>query len=154
VRNLVCKCCGMKFKARGKLKYAPGHAPSRSEIARKSLSNTAKQHIPIEEFRPALLKIKNESGLSWRELADRAGRSFGAFTDLVYGPNKYWVSHEVAEDIFKRLSGISMPPTPRQEAQYTVLRRKDQSEQRAVTLKDNKLQERKVKIAALREQLG
>lgn len=115
--------------------------------------NTADERIPAEEFKVALLSLKSDLGLSWAQMAERTGRSRGTLSSYT-NPKRVWVGKSTAEDILRRLKGQSRPPTPSQQASYTSLRRKDQSDQRSQTLADRKRLVRKAQIDELRQRLG
>lgn len=149
-----CGCCGEEFETTSHMrKYAPGHTPSHSDRARTVSRRKTEEQIPAKEFHQTLLRIKAEQGMTWEQMADKTGRTLGSISSYSRKSAK-WVSREHAEELLLRLSGAPLPPTPLQEAKYTALRRKDQSEQRAVTLSSNKLDDRKASVAALRVKLG
>lgn len=113
----------------------------------------AEENVSMEAFVVAIMKFKEANNLTWAQMDARAGRSPGVLNSYRWGGRKY-VSRAVAEDILGRLNGHSKAPTRLQQAEYTDKARKDQANQRAETLRDNKLQERKAKVAELRKSLG
>jgi hypothetical protein len=151
MRTQTCKCCGEVFESVNKRRYKPEHLPSRSERSRLVASRTAEKEIPAESFKKLLLAIKEEQGLSWSELAHKAGRSRGCMNDYMYRTD--YVTKKAADDIVKRLTGVPMPPTPRQAVEYAALKQKSQLELRTDSLKAGRYIDRKAKIDNLRTKL-
>lgn len=153
MRNLKCACCGEAFRSKYILKYAPGHTPSHGDIVKSGHVARAVGTVDAQTFKKLLLKVKEDKGYTWKQMAERVGRSRGCIESYAYGKKGY-ISKDVADDILKRLSGEALAPTPRQAAEYSTLKHKDQIAHRNDTLKANRQNERKVKLARLRESLG
>jgi len=115
--------------------------------------NQAESEVSAVDFAALLKKLKEGHGLTWAQMADRTGRAPGTLKSYAFG-KRTWVSQKVADDILQRLAGVALPPTPRQQAVYTQLRRKDQSEQRSETLSSRKLGDRKAQVEQLRSKLS
>lgn len=149
-----CACgCGEMFTGNHTRKYAYGHSPSKADCGRMKLPRNLDQYVEADVFNLLIHRIKDEQGLTWEDVAWKTGRKLGTISSFGRS-GKQWVSKDLADDMITRLAGTAKVPTPRQEKEYTALRRKDQSEQRSETLKGQKLEDRKAKVAKLREQLG
>lgn len=116
------------------------------------MRNKPKEFISAQAFSTALKEVKAHRGLTWREMADLAGRSPGTMSAFAHHKRQN-VLKETADDILRRLSGEPLPPTSRQTAEYTAMARKTQTDQRSETLKSKKLDERKAAVAELRTKL-
>lgn len=153
IRTINCQCCGEEFQGNHTRKYAPGHTPSNSEQQRTVVSRKYEDAISASDFNELLLRAKREQNLTWEDIAYITGRKLGTISSFGRSGKK-WVTRELAEDVIKRLAGHAKVPTPRQEAEYTSLRRKDQSQQRAIALRANKLEDKRAIVEKLRQQLG
>lgn len=118
-------------------------------------ARTAKEagDLPIQEFQQVLRDLKERNSWKYKDMAALTGRTTSQISGLCLSRTKKTVTKALAEDILARLMGASLPPTARQQAEYTKKARRDQSDMRAETLRDNKLQERKAAVARLREHL-
>lgn len=116
------------------------------------MRNKQLEYISAEVFATTLKEIKAQKGLKWREMAVITGRSPGTLSAFAHGKREF-VLKNTADDVIRRLSGEPLPPTLRQQAEYTVLARKTQSDQRTETLQSKKLGERKAQVAELRRKL-
>lgn len=154
IKTKQCGCgCGEMFTGNHSRKYAEGHAPSKADCGRMKLPRNLDDYVDADVFNLLIKRIKNEQNLTWEDVAWKTGRKMGTISSFGRSGKK-WVSKDLADDMLKRLAGTAKVPTPRQEKEYTALRRKDQSEQRSETLKGQKLEDRKAAVADLKRKLG
>lgn len=110
--------------------------------------------IPIEEFQKTLLALKSKHEWTWAQVASLTGRKISHISAIAHDKNKKTIKRETAEDILSRLAGAARVVTEQQKAEYTALSRRDQADQRAETLREKKLAERRANVAKLRDALG
>lgn len=67
--------------------------------------------VPVQKFREVVLRLKEQRGLTWAELADMAGVSVKTLRSAVYVPNKKYVTREWATAFFQRASGMAVTPS-------------------------------------------
>ena len=111
----LCECgCGdrVNFSSLGRPnRYINGHKIDVDGMLGKQYEN---HYIPAERVREALGKIREERGWTVKQLAEQAGISHGHMKVVLYSQTKYkkygfdvaWV-----ENVFRRLKGLSAPPT-------------------------------------------
>lgn len=124
----VCECgCGeyVNFTYVGKPnRYVIGH---KIDIDKMLDSQYKNNYIPVKRVREALQKIKAERGWTIKELAEHAGVSNSHMKTILYDNTKYrkygfeaqWV-----ENMFRRLQGMSAPPTTYMLKQFKVVERR------------------------------
>lgn len=113
------------------------------------MRNKSVEYVSAQDFADAIKKIKAEKGLTWEEMGNRAGRAPGTIASYAFG-NRERIEKTTSEDILLRLSGARLEPTARQQAEYTAMARKMQTDQRSETLQSKKLDQRKAIVAELR----
>lgn len=121
-----CKCdCGgdVSIGPKGPRDFINQHAVRVQEIrdvmSEASRRNKEAERVPIDKLRILFRDYKDKNGLTWREVADRAGMSHHHVQTLMYdkrpkvkGMSKEWVSR-----LLERLSGKATTPTHFQTSQ-------------------------------------
>lgn len=108
LRTRTCECgCGQAVSLRkGK--------PSRFKQGHNSVvapPNVRPDNIPIEDFRRAVRKLKNDKGWTWVQMAVAASMSDKHLYNLMGNKIQKSVQREWATDFFRRLAGLGAPPT-------------------------------------------
>lgn len=117
----LCACgCGERvgFTSQGKPRtYAGQNHHLRVMDMSKMISDLhakradEEDRIPIEVFRKAARKIKEDRGWSWRQLAEAGGWSENHVKAMMFDKRAKNVGRELGENFFKRIQGIPVPPS-------------------------------------------
>lgn len=110
----TCGCgCGepVSFKNGKPYRFRVGHGRRTEESHRKYVESFTSDNIDREAFRKAIKKIKVERHLTWQEMADICGLSYSNLNSIIFKKRDATMKRKTAEQILKRLAGISTPPT-------------------------------------------
>jgi hypothetical protein len=115
----LCACgCGERVTIRqdnGKVrKYAHLYTPFSDPDFLHWVGSYPRDTIDKATFRAALVRVKDQKGWTWRELEHRAGLKPGHIDSVIYDKRRIGVGRDWARDLFRRLAGESLPPTPYQ----------------------------------------
>lgn len=84
----------------------------------------AAPRVDAEKFRTWLKRFHDDSGMSWRQMAEKAGVNHGWINSVVYcgSGNKYGISMEIVEGVVRRLHDMPSKPSKRMLNEQTKLR--------------------------------
>lgn len=117
--NIVpnCECgCGepVAFGRDGEPnRYILGHTPF-DPVKAADAKFGAGERVDIQVVREALRKAKEKQGLTWSQVAEKAGLSGPVLNQLLYDKRaytKYGPDKQYVENMFRRLLGFSAPPS-------------------------------------------
>lgn len=128
-----CKCgCGqdVNFDAHGKINsYTLGHNGLSLEQKRAATVEYLSKvdRIDIDKLRVALRNYKDSSGLTWREVAEKAGIGYQQLQDILYNDKmntSVGMERELVENMLRRLLGHAAPPSRHMLAEQAKMRRR------------------------------
>lgn len=67
--------------------------------------------IPIDKFRAAVFKVKEERGFTWQSMADAGGWSRNQLNYYAHDKRVKSIGRQLGEDFFKRIAGIPTEPS-------------------------------------------
>lgn len=67
--------------------------------------------IPIDKFRAAVRKVKDEHGFTWQSMADAGGWSRNQLNYYAHDKRVRSIGRKLGEDFFKRIAGIPTEPS-------------------------------------------
>lgn len=117
----LCACgCGerVKFDSRGNPRtYAAQNHHMRVSAMREKVIKAHERRaeeldaIPIDKFRAAVRKVKEDRGWSWRQMAEAGGWNYNHIKSTMYDKRLKTINRKIGEDFFKRIQGIPTEPS-------------------------------------------
>lgn len=111
----ICQCgcgeTGLSFTHGVPRKYKQGHINRVPEVLERRAKTFAKTHIPIEDFRKAWKKIREQRGYTNAQMAEISGMTFSQMNEIMYGKRKQFITKKLAERVLRRLAGMATEPT-------------------------------------------
>lgn len=117
----LCECgCGERvgFNSQGRPRRFAGqnHHYNVDEIRVKVSEEHARRadeenRIPIDVFRRAARKVKEDKGWTWKQLAEAGGWSENHVKAMMFDKRAKNVGRQLGEDFFNRIAGLPVPPS-------------------------------------------